>query len=141
MILVALIIGSILIVAAIRDTYGSLFTAIGQDVPAFVVWGAAILALGAIGFVPGLKPISRGLMALVLIVIILRNYQGIIGGFQSVASAPQAPQPSNGSAQPNQPANPASPSVPSVPGLSWPDLGVGVGTPQDSAFSSAGTGH
>lgn len=88
MTLVALFIGAIVIVAALRGTYGALFAALGQDVPHFVVWAAAILALGAIGFVPGLKPVSRGLLALVLTVIILQNYQAVLVGFANVAKAP-----------------------------------------------------
>ena len=82
--LVALIVGVVLIVSAIRNSQGALFTALGTDVPAFVVWGAAILALGMIGFIPGLKPISRGLLALVFVVIVVRNYAGIIAGFKAV---------------------------------------------------------
>lgn len=82
-----ILIGALLIVAAIRNTQGDLFSALGADIPAFGVWAAAILALALIGFVPGLKPISRGLLALVLLVIVLRNYQGIISGFQGLAGA------------------------------------------------------
>jgi hypothetical protein len=78
----ALVIGTVLLVAAIRDTHGNLFSALKEDVPGFAIWGAAIIALAAIGFVPGLKPVSRGLLALVLVVIILVNYKNIIAGFQ-----------------------------------------------------------
>lgn len=81
MVLVVLIIGVILIVAAVRNSHGALFTALGTDVPEFVVWGAALLAVGAVGFVPGLKPVSRGLLALILIVLVLQNYKSILGGF------------------------------------------------------------
>ncbi len=91
MIFVLLLLGLILIVAAIRNTQGTLFTALGADVPAFFVWGAAILALGAIGFIPGLKPVSRGLLALVLVVLVLHNYQGIISGFQNAGTIPATP--------------------------------------------------
>jgi hypothetical protein len=48
-----------------------------------VVWGAAIVAIGAIGFIPGLRPVSRGLLALIVLVLILSNYQGILSGFQN----------------------------------------------------------
>lgn len=90
MILVVLIIGTIILVSALRGTYGALFSDLGQDVPKFIVWGAAILALGALGFIPGLRPISRGLMALVLIVIVMQNYANILAGFSAVAKAPTA---------------------------------------------------
>lgn len=93
----ALLIGAVLIVAAIRNSHGALFSALAQDVPGFVVWGAAILALALIGYIPGLKPISRALLALVFLVIILRNYREILGGFESLwkgaasQGAPSAP--------------------------------------------------
>lgn len=90
MILIVLFIGTILLVAALRNTYGALFSDLGQDVPKFITWAAAILALGAIGFVPGLKPISRGLMALVLLVIVFQNYSDILKGFGAVSKAPAA---------------------------------------------------
>lgn len=83
MALVALLIGAVLIVAAIRNSHASLFSALRTDVPEFAVWAAAIFALGVIGFIPGLKPTSRALLALVFVVIILKNYTGILSGFQS----------------------------------------------------------
>ena len=82
---IALVIGSILVVAAIRDNHGTLFAALAVDIPAYVTWGAAILAIGAIGFVPNLKPVSRALMTLILIVLILNNYQSILSDFTKVS--------------------------------------------------------
>jgi hypothetical protein len=83
MILVVLFIGILLIVAAVRNSHKTLFQAVGQDVPDFIVWAAAILAIGALGFIPGLKPASRGLLALVIVVLVLNNYQNIVAGFSS----------------------------------------------------------
>lgn len=83
MALLALMIGAILIVAALRGTQSNLFGALKTDVPGFAVWAAAIFALGVIGFVPGLKPTSRALLVLVFVVIILKNYQAILNSFQS----------------------------------------------------------
>lgn len=85
MALIALIIGAVLIVAAIRGTHGELMTAIRQDVPAFAIWAAAIFGVAVIGFIPGLKPVSRGLLALLVVVIILGNYQKLLGAFTGVA--------------------------------------------------------
>lgn len=90
MVLVVLFLGAILLVAGVRGTYRDLFTALGTDVPGYIVWAAAIIALGAIGLVPGLKPISKGLLALVLIVLIVNNYQKIIAGFHSAVAAGEA---------------------------------------------------
>lgn len=88
MILVLLFIGAILVVAAIRNSQGALFTALSTDVPGFVTWAAAIFAVGAVGFVPGLRPVSRGLLALILTVIILKNYQQILDGFNQAWENP-----------------------------------------------------
>lgn len=83
MTIVALFIGIILVVAALRNSQAALFTALKTDVPSFVVWAAAIVAIGAIGFVPKLSPLSRALLGLILVVIILKNYAAIIAGFNS----------------------------------------------------------
>lgn len=93
MVLFALFIGAILIVAAIRNSQGALFAALYQDVPAFVVWAAAIFAVGAVGFIPGLKPVSRGLLALVIVVIVMNNYEKILAGFANAWQHPPAAAP------------------------------------------------
>jgi len=81
--LFALLIGAILVVAAIRDSQGTLFSALAVDVPAYVVWATAIVIIGSIGFVPGFKPVSRGLLVLILVVLVLRNYQNVLTGFNN----------------------------------------------------------
>lgn len=128
MILVVLLIGAILLVAALRNTYGALFTDLKQDVPGFVVWAAAVVALGAIGFIPGLKPISRGLMALVLVVIVMQNYTKILAGFQSVSKTD------------NTSSNTAAPNAPPAAGSTVPDYGA-LDSSEPSYFSSASIGH
>lgn len=80
----ALLIGAVLIVVAIRNSHGQLLAALRQDVPGYVVWAAAIFGLALIGFVPGLKPVSRALLALVVVVIVLTNYREILAGFEGV---------------------------------------------------------
>ncbi len=97
MLLLALIIGVVLIVAAIRNSQGDLFSALATDVPAYFVWAAAIVAVGALGYVPGLKPVSRGLLALIILVIFLHNYQSILSGFQGVISNTETSPSSAGS--------------------------------------------
>ena len=91
--LVLIFIGAILMVSAFRNTQGSLASALMQDVPAYLTWAAAIVAVGAIGFIPKLQPVSRALLALVLTVIVLRNYQAAIAGFQAVAQGAQPSTP------------------------------------------------
>ena len=92
MLIVALFIGIVLIVAAIRGTHGELFSALGQDTPAFLIWGGALFAVGALGFIPVIKGPSRALLALVIVVLVLHNYKQILSGFQSAGKsiAPQS---------------------------------------------------
>ena len=109
MILVLLFLGIIIVVAAFRNSQGALFAALYEDVPGFVVWAAAIFAIGAVGFIPGLKPVSRGILALVIVVIVLRNYKQIITGFENVWTKPPAAAPAGG--QTNGTSNTALPSA------------------------------
>lgn len=96
MTLVVLAIGVVILVASLRGTHANLFKAIGTDVPGFVVWAAAIVALGTLGFIPALKPVSRGLLALVIVVLVFQNYGPILTGLAEVATPPKAKETSNG---------------------------------------------
>jgi hypothetical protein len=88
--LILLFIGAILIVSALRDTAGQLGTALATDVPGFLVWGGAVAGVGALGFVPGMQRVAKPLIALVVLVLILRNYQAILAGFQHAIGQQQA---------------------------------------------------
>ena len=87
MIIVLVLIAAVLIVSAIRDTQGDLFAALKEDVPNFGTWAAALFAPGLLGFIPGLKPISRGLIALVIVVLFVNNYQSIVKSFENTWKA------------------------------------------------------
>lgn len=97
MIIVLVLIAAILIIAALRDTQGDLFAALKEDVPAFGVWSAALIALGMIGFIPGLKPVSRGLLALVVVVLFVNNYKAIVSGFEKAWRGTNPDAPAGGS--------------------------------------------
>lgn len=84
------IIGAILIVTAYRNTYGNLATALETDVPGFAKWALAIVAVGALGWVPGMQAVSRWLLALVIVVLVLRNYQALFANAQHLSSLPAA---------------------------------------------------
>jgi hypothetical protein len=100
-VLFALIVGLVLIVAAVRNAQGALFASLYADVPDFVVWAAAIFAIGAIGFIPGLKPVSRGLLALIVVVLVMNNYKNILSGFQETWQKPTEADPvAHGEAHP-----------------------------------------
>lgn len=82
-----LLIGALLIVVAFNNSYSSLVTELEADVPGYFKWGAAIVAILALGYVPGLKTPSRWLLALVLVVLFLANYQGFYAQIQSLVSS------------------------------------------------------
>lgn len=87
---VLILIGMVLVVSAYQGTQGQLGTDLKQDIPPFAVWALAIAAVGGLGFIPGMKVISRYLIALVLVVLVLRNYVNITNGFKT-AIATSAP--------------------------------------------------
>lgn len=72
-----IIIGSVLLIAGIRNTVtgdGGLFTLLQGDFTGpnnFIFWIAAVLIIGAIGYIPKLQPISTGLLVLIIIVLFL----------------------------------------------------------------------
>ena len=93
--LLLLALGALLLIVAVRNTQAGLASALADDVPGFLKWAAAIVALGALGFVPGLEKPSRYLLALVFLVIVLKNYQQIVGSIGKsnqpvAASTPEA---------------------------------------------------
>lgn len=83
---ILIVIGAILIIAAFNGTHTDLARHLEQDIPGFFKWLIAIVAIAALGFVPGLRTPSRYLLALVLMVIFLVNYQRIIDGFKNFAN-------------------------------------------------------
>lgn len=87
---VLILIGLVLVVSAYQGTQSQLGADLKQDIPPFAVWALAIAAVGGLGFIPGMKVISRYLIALVLVVLVLRNYVNITNGFKT-AVATSAP--------------------------------------------------
>jgi hypothetical protein len=76
MILGVILIGLILISAAVNNTAGELGTQLQGDLlgtDGFVTWIVAIGALGALGYVPQLRTTSRYMILLLLVVLVLRN--------------------------------------------------------------------
>lgn len=84
--IVILIFGAILIVSAYKNTYTTLFSNLKSDVPGFAVWFAAIAVVGGLQYVPGLRVPARWLLALVLLVLFMSNYQRILSGIKSASS-------------------------------------------------------
>jgi hypothetical protein len=88
--LVLIAAAAVLILAAYNNTHGTLAAALGQDVPGFAPWALAIGATGAVGFIPGMQTVSRGLTSLLFLVIVLRNWPAISTGITDLQHIPAA---------------------------------------------------
>jgi hypothetical protein len=82
-----ILVGITLALVAYNDTQDQLATNLEQDLPGFFKWGAAVLAIAGLGFIPGFQRFSRMLLALVIVVIVLKNYSQIISSFENLASS------------------------------------------------------
>lgn len=81
-----LIAGSVLLIASARGKQDDLFSLLKGDFTGpnnFVYWFFAILVVGAVGYIPKLKPISVGFLTLIVLVLFLKrgDPNGIGGGF------------------------------------------------------------
>jgi hypothetical protein len=88
-----LIIGAVLLISAARGTTNTgpngapgLFALLESDFTGsdnFIFWLVAILIIGAVGYIPKLRPISVAFLTLVIIVLFLTkgNPSGVGGGF------------------------------------------------------------
>lgn len=98
----AIIVGAILLLVAIRGTEKDsapgandgqgLWALLKNDFEPgqkgnFLAWFAAILAIGAIGYIPHMEGISTALLAIVIIVLLLESNQNGGGVFQQLATA------------------------------------------------------
>jgi hypothetical protein len=94
-----LIIGAVLIIVALRNTYSQLGTLLVQDFTgqggtggaSFLVWLAAIGAIAALGYIPAIRTPARYLLILVVLGMFIANkgvfsqaQQAISGGIPSV---------------------------------------------------------
>ncbi len=84
-----LIIGAVLLISAVKGTTdgpNGLYALIVNDFTGqgnFVYWIAAMLIIGALGYIPKLKPASVALLGLVILVLFLKKGDptGLGGGF------------------------------------------------------------
>lgn len=70
------ILGMLLIVSAIKNTQHELGTYLQADMlgaDGYLPWAGAILGIGAFGYLPGMQQASRYLLALLAIVLVIRN--------------------------------------------------------------------
>lgn len=104
MVIALLIVGILLTTSGIRGTEGQLASQFASDMTGtdgFIVWLGALLVIGLIGFVPGLQRPSRYLLALIILVIVLRNggvFTNLVAAFaqaDATGAAPAPPLPAN----------------------------------------------
>lgn len=79
-------IGLIALVTAVQGTWKDFFALLKGDVTGpnnFLYWIVAIFALGALGYVPRLKPVSDAFLVLVVVILFL-SHKGFFAQFQSV---------------------------------------------------------
>jgi hypothetical protein len=87
-----LLVGLVLLISGVKNTQDTLFATVkgdfvGQD--NFIYWFVAILIIGAVGYIPKLKPISTAFLALVIVVLFLKkgSSNGLGGGFFAQATS------------------------------------------------------
>jgi hypothetical protein len=89
-------VGIVLLVAGVRDKQGDLFTLAKGDFTGknnFFFWSGSILAVGAVGYIPRLKPVSDGFLVLVVVVLFLHN-KGFFAQFsEALKTTETAPAP------------------------------------------------
>lgn len=109
-----ILIALVLIVAGFKGTAGSLFGLLEQTFSQVLVPFVAILIVGAVGYIPGMKNISHAFLALILIAMFLTNSKnGLISKFQQAIRNPQAPP----AAQPSSATSPVNPTLAEQPAL------------------------
>jgi hypothetical protein len=76
--------GSVLLIAAVRNTQEELFFLLAHDMTGpqnFVFWFVSILIIGLVGYIPKLKPISDGFLILVILTLFLKKGVGFFDMF------------------------------------------------------------
>ena len=71
-----LFVGILFVVVGYRGTQNDLLSLLKGDFTGprnFIYWVISILVIGAVGYVPRLKPISDGFLVLVLLVLFISN--------------------------------------------------------------------
>ena len=71
--------GAYLMIVGIRDKQSRVATLVKGDFSganSFIPWVFAIIVIGAIGYVDDLRPLSDGLLILILVVLMLHNGTG-----------------------------------------------------------------
>lgn len=132
------IIGLLMILTGINNTYSQFATQLQTDFSgskSFIVWILALGSVGALGYIKDLRQFSHYFMALILISFILSN-KGVFANLQAaLAKGPTAP-----TANP-EPAGGISIPITIVGNAANAALGVPSGTSAATNLSNAATGN
>jgi len=85
-----LLIGLVLIIAGFRGETDKFAETVKEDFtgrPNFLYWVAAVFAIGSLGAVKPLRPVSDGLFVLLIVVLILSN-RGFFASLSQQINAP-----------------------------------------------------
>lgn len=82
-----ILIGTMMVVTGVQNTYAAFGAQLQTDGVAFLKWGIAIGGVGAMGYVPDLQGLSRAMLALILIAMILANSKTGAGFFGNLTNA------------------------------------------------------
>ena len=91
---VLLALGILFFIVSIQGTQGSLFSLLKSEFVgsnSFVVWAAAFVIIGLLGYIKPIRPITHAFLVLMLLVLVLTNGKGFFSQFNSAIRSPIAP--------------------------------------------------
>lgn len=92
-----IIIGALLIASGLKDTQGELGTLLSNDLigaGSFAWWFVSILIVGAVGYIPQVKPVSQAMLALIVSGLIFTNARhGLFSQFTQAIGQFKSPGP------------------------------------------------
>lgn len=98
------IIGIALLIAGVRNKQDVLFALLKGDFTGennFIFWAVSILIIGAIGYIPKLKPISTAFLALLIVVLFLKKGTGFFARLGQAVGSTTVLNPNVTKGQPN----------------------------------------
>lgn len=103
------VVGLVLIVTGVNGTVKDAGALLKKDFTGpnnFFIWVFAILAVGAVGYIPKAKPLSYGFLTLVFIIILFKSGSGFFNQFRDVMAKLNAGQSLSQSSQSVEQSNP-----------------------------------
>jgi hypothetical protein len=91
---VLLALGILFFIVSLQGTQGSLFSLLKSEfvgTNSFVVWAAAFVIIGLLGYIKPIRPITHAFLVLMLLVLILTNGTGFFSQFNAALKSPVTP--------------------------------------------------